>query len=146
MASGLSLTSSSSNTGVFECPACKQTIDASAPVCRFCSAPIAPKAAAEAAEKMAKLNQACNDASFLRTMAIGLLVFIGIMFIPFMGLLGVVGYYFLLFAVPVMAIRWWIKFHSVRAEDPDFKRARMTVIVVSALCTLPLLNLVLPRL
>jgi hypothetical protein len=99
-----------------------------------------PRAAEVAAEKMAKVNQACSDASFLRTMAFAFLVFIGVMFIPFMGLLGVAGYWFLMFAVPFMTIRWWIRFDAIRADDHDFKRARITVVIISALYLLPLLN------
>jgi hypothetical protein len=140
MANSLSLTSTSTNAGIFECQVCKQTIDASSTECRFCSAPIDPIAAEAAAEKMARANQACSDASFLRTMAFAFLAFIVIMFIPFMGLLGVAGYWFLMFAVPFMSIRWWIKFHAVRADDRDFKRARTTVLIISVLCLLPLLN------
>lgn len=139
MANGLSLTSISTNAGIFECPVCKQTIDASSTECRFCSAPIDPIAAEAAAEKMAKVNQACSDASFLRTMAFAFLAFIVIMFIPFMGLLGVAGYWFLMFAVPFMSIRWWIKFGAIRVDDRDLKRARTTVIVVSILGSLPFL-------
>ncbi len=140
MANSLSLTSASSNAGIFECPSCKQTIDASSTQCRFCSAAIDPVAAAAATEKMARVNQACSDASFLRTMAVSILVFFGLMFIPFMTWLGICGYYFLMFAVPFMTIRWWVKFYALRADDRDFKRARTTVIVISALCLLPLLN------
>jgi hypothetical protein len=139
MADNLSLTSASSHTSIFECPNCKQTIDVTAKQCRFCSALIDPVAAEAAAEKMARINQACSDASFLRTMAISILVFLGLMFVPFLTWLGVCGYYFLMFAVPFMAIRWWIKFHAIRADDPDFWRAKTTVIIVSALVTLPLL-------
>jgi hypothetical protein len=146
MADNLSLTSIGSNAGIFECPNCKQTIDASAPQCRFCSAPIDPVAAEAAAEKMSKVNQACSDASFLRTMAISMLVFLGIMFVPFMGLLGICGYYFLVFAVPFMAIRWWVRFRAIRADDSDFKRAKTTVIVVSVLGTLPLLQFLMSKL
>ena len=146
MANSLSLTSSGSNAGIFECPNCRQTIDASSPQCRFCSALIDPAAAELAAEKMSKVNQACSDASFLRTMAISLLVFLGIMFVPFMGLLGLCGYYFLVFAVPFMTIRWWVRFHAIRADDSDFRRARTTVIVVSVLCSLPLLQLLVSKL
>jgi len=62
------------------------------------------------------------------------------MFVPFMGLLGICGYYFLVFAVPFMTIRWWVRFYAIRADDSDFKRARKTVIVVSVLCLLPLLK------
>ena len=91
-----------------------------------------------AAEKMTKINQACSDASFLRTAAFSVLVFIGVMFIPFMGLLGVVGYYFLLVAVPFLAIRWWVKFGSLQTDDSDFRRARTTVIVISALIVIPI--------
>jgi hypothetical protein len=140
MANSLSLTATSNNAGIFECPVCKQTIDASSIKCRFCSATIDPAVAQVAAEKMARVNQACSDASFLRTMAIAFLAFIGLMFFPFLGLLGLSGYWFLTFAVPFMSIRWWIKFHAIRADDRDFKRARITVIVISALCLLPLLN------
>ena len=139
MANSLSLTSTSTNAGIFECPVCKQTIDASSIECRFCFAPIDPIAAGAAAEKMAKVNQACSDASFLRTMAFAFLAFIGIMFIPFMGLLGLAGYWFLMFAVPFMSIRWWIKFGAIRVDDRDLKRARTTVIVVSILGSFPLL-------
>jgi hypothetical protein len=140
MANSLSLTSTSSNAGIFECPVCQQTIDASSTQCRFCFAVIDPAVAEAATKKMARVNQACSDASFLRTMAISILVFLGIMFLPFMTWLGIGGYYFLMFAVPIMTIRWWIKFHDIRSDDRDFKRARTTVIVISVLCLLPLLN------
>jgi hypothetical protein len=139
MANNLSLTSTSSNAGIFECPVCKQTIDSSSTKCRFCSATIDPAAAELAAEKMAKVNQACSDASFLRTMAITILVFLGFMFVPFLSILGISGYWFLMFAVPFMTIRWWVKFGAIRADDRDFERARTTVIVVSVLGPLPLL-------
>ena len=75
-------------------------------------------------------------------MAISILVFFGVTFIPFVGLLGICGYYFLMFAVPIMTIRWWIKFHAIRSDDRDFKRARTTVIVVSLLCLAPWVNLI----
>lgn len=140
MSSNLSLAGSVENLGIFECPNCKQTIDASATQCRFCSATIDSGEAQRAAQEMAKINQACSDASYLRTAAISIFVFIGIMFIPFMSLLGVVGYYFLLVAVPFLSIRWWIKFHQIQADDSDFRRARKTVIIISVLILLPILN------
>lgn len=138
MANSLSLTSTDENAGIFECPNCKQTIDASSTQCRFCSTPIDRDFAEAATARMARTNQACSDASFLRTMAVSILVFLGVMFIPFLTWLGLVGYTFLMFAVPFMTIRWWIKFHAVRSDDRDFRRAKMTVIVVSVLGSLPL--------
>lgn len=62
------------------------------------------------------------------------------MFIPFMSLLGVVGYYFLLIAVPFLTIRWWIKFYRIRTDDRDFRRARITVIVISVLVLIPIVS------
>jgi hypothetical protein len=138
MGNSLSLTAAKENLGIFECPVCKQTIDALATQCRFCSSPIDPVAAQVAAEKMARVNQACSDASFLRTAAISVLAFIGIMFIPFFGLLRIVGYYFLLVAVPFLAIRWWVKFGRIQADDSDFRRARITVIIISVLIVIPI--------
>jgi hypothetical protein len=72
-------------------------------------------------------------------MAITILVFLGFMFVPFLSILGISGYWFLMFAVPFMTIRWWVKFGAIRADDRDLKRARTTVIVVSVLGPLPLL-------
>jgi hypothetical protein len=95
-------------------------------------------AAQAAAEKMSRINQACSDASFLRTAAVSILGFLGIMFIPFMGLLGICGYYSMIIAVPSLAIRWWVRFHEIETDDPDFRRAKRTVIVISALSALPL--------
>ncbi len=142
MAINLSLTSTSTNAGIFECPLCKQTIDSSSTKCRFCSATIDPTAAELAAEKMAKVNQACSDASFLRTMAFAILVFLGLMFFPILNMLGSLGYDFLMFAVPFMTIRWWVKFGAIHADDRDFERARSTLFVVSILGPLPLLFLI----
>jgi hypothetical protein len=137
MAKNLSLTDTGGSLGIFECPSCRQTIDASAPQCRFCSAPVDPAAAQVAAEKMSKINQACSDASFLRTAAFSILVFLGVMFIPFVTLLGLCGYYFLIVAVPFLSIRWWIRNHAIRTDDQDFRRAKLTVIIVSVIVLLP---------
>jgi hypothetical protein len=124
MANSLSLTSSNNNAGIFECPNCKQTIDASSTQCRFCSAAIDPVAAEAAAEKMSKVNQAC---------------------VPFLTWLGMLGSYFLALAVPFMSVRWWVKFHSIRVDDRDFNRAKTTVIVISVLGGLNLLRFIVFR-
>ena len=140
MANSLSLTSAMNQTRIFECPNCKQTIDTSALQCRFCSATIDPAGAELAADAMAGLNQACSDASYLRTAGISMLVFLGLMFVPFVTLLGLCGFYFLLFAIPVWAIRWWIKFWKVKTTDSDFRRAKSTTLIVGIPITLLLLN------
>jgi hypothetical protein len=124
---------------VFQCPVCKETIDTSAQKCRFCSATIDAGAAEAAADAMAKINQACSDASYLKVMTVSILVFFGLMFVPFAGLLGLAGYYFLAFAVPVMTIRWWVKFGSIQTNETDFRSARGMVILVSVLGSIPII-------
>jgi hypothetical protein len=139
MANSLSISGGSDQVSVFPCPSCRNTIDTTAQQCRFCGAAIDPVAAAAAAKATSRVSQACNDASYLRIAAVTLLVFLGVMFIPFFGLVGVLGYWFLSIAIPVLTIRWWIKFGGIKTEDPDFPHARGTVIIIGILCAFPLI-------
>jgi hypothetical protein len=50
--------------------------------------------------------QACSDASYLKIM-IGILISFGAtIFLPFLGLVVLVGFVFIKYAVPIMVIRW----------------------------------------
>lgn len=118
----------SSAIHVFTCPNCKETINTSDTQCPFCSTCIDHDEAEAAAELMAKINQACSDGSYLKIMAGMLLTFFLLRYVPFLGLIGSAGFYFLLVAVPIMAIRWWIKFGSIRTRDSGFRTARFAVI------------------
>ncbi len=143
MADGLSLTSEIHRTRVFECPQCKETIDAAEKQCRFCGAAIDAEAAEKAAAVMARVNQACSDASYLRVAAVATLVFLGLMFLPFFSWYGTWGFYILVVAVPVMAMRWWARFFRIETDDHDFIRARRTVAVISLLVFFPFVRLLL---
>jgi hypothetical protein len=44
-----------------------------------------------------------------------------------------VGFVFIKYAVPVMTIRWWVKYGRLKTTDSDFRSARNTVILVSAI-------------
>jgi len=114
---------------VFTCPHCKETINTSESQCPFCATCIDHDEAEAAAASMARINQACSDGSYLKIMAGMLLTFFLLRYVPLLGLIGTVGFYFLLIAVPVMAVRWWIKFGSIRTSDSGFRTARFTVIV-----------------
>ncbi len=89
---------------------------------------------------MARVNQACSDASYLKVMGVSVPVFLVLIFVPFAGWLGIVGYYFLVFATPAMAIRWWVRFGRIKTDDREFGSAKRTVIIVGALVSLLLLN------
>src|ERR1035438_3480440 len=121
MATNLSL---SSKVEVFPCPNCRQTINTSMHTCPFCSAAIDRTAADASAEVLAQVNQACSDASYLKIMAGSALTFFLVQFIPFLGLVGALGFRFVEVALPFMSIRWWIRFGSLKTDDPDSARAR----------------------
>ncbi len=112
---------------VFECPSCRQTINTSLRQCPYCSAAVDPRAAEAAAELTSKVSQACNDASYVRILAGSLVGFFLLALVPFMGLVGIVGYYVLLVLVPILAIRWWVRFSAVQTADPDYRRAKRNV-------------------
>jgi len=138
MAGTLSL---SSAVHVFPCPNCQETINTSVRECPFCSAPIDHIAAEQSAATTSKISQACSDASYLKIM-LGILLPFGVMiFFPFLGLAGLVGFVFIKYAVPVMTIRWWVKYGRLKTTDSDFRSARGTVILVSAISFLVLLFL-----
>jgi hypothetical protein len=91
--------------------------------CRYCSVPVDPGIAQLIADKQEKANQAYSDASYLRTAAIAMYVFMGLSFIPFIPL---VGWAFLgtFIVVVVLTIRWQVKFGTLQTGDADYKTAR----------------------
>jgi hypothetical protein len=107
----------------FRCPNCNEMINESMDRCRFCSTPIDHEAAANAAESQDKVNQSCNDASYVRIAAVAMFVFLGLSFIP---LIPVVYWGFLVtFAlVLVLLVRWQVKFGRLKTTDTDYGRAR----------------------
>jgi hypothetical protein len=131
MANGLSITSDLDKPKIFECPSCKQTIDTASSECRFCSAPIDPTVAEAAAAKMARINRACSDASYLKIAALCAPAFLLILFIPFMTLMGEIGIIFLQVAVPVWIALWCFRFLRIQTDDPDFRSAKKTVVIVA---------------
>jgi hypothetical protein len=128
---------------ILSCPKCNETIDASAETCRFCGAPINADYARHAAEVMAKINQACSDASYMRSTALTLPVFFVLRFVPFISMLGSIGWLVLLVGIPIWAIVWWVRYNAIESADPDFVGARKTVktvgIVVGAIAVLSIL-------
>lgn len=58
------------NPRTFPCPNCKEIINDSMTERRFCSTPVDRGVASLIADRQAKTNQACSDASFLKTAAV----------------------------------------------------------------------------
>ncbi len=114
----------SSSVGVFPCPSCHETINDAVSRCPFCSTPIDHAAARAAAAETSATSQACSDGSYLKILAWSMLTFVGLMFVPFLGLAGIVGLWFVRLAIPFMVIRWWVKFGKIETRVPEFTKAR----------------------
>jgi hypothetical protein len=107
----------------FPCPRCNEIINDSMEKCPHCSTQIDRQAAAVAAEAQSKVNQACSDASYLRTAAVGMWVFLGLSFIPFIPLVSW-GFLVTFVVVLVMFIRWQVKFGGLQTLDSDYVQAK----------------------
>ena len=117
--SGLNL---SQSKGILPCPACGQMIYSDAEVCRFCSAPIDRETATRGAELQKRVNDACNQAKWVRNAAgvMWLLLLLDLVYVPSAGW----GYIGLFVGVPIWLITWQVKFRSLETPDADYKTAK----------------------
>src|ERR1041384_2845385 len=117
--SGLNL---SQSKGILPCPACGQMIYSDAEVCRFCSTPIDRETAVQGAELQTRVNDACNQAKWMRNAAgvMWLFLLLRMFFVPAAGW----GYIGTFFAIPVWLIMWQVRFRGLETSDPDFKTAK----------------------
>src|SRR5688572_22334767 len=111
------------NPRTFRCPNCNEMINDSMVQCRFCSVPVDPNVALLIADRQEKANQAYSDASFLRTAAIAMYVFLGLSLIPFIPIVFW-GFLATFVVVIVLLIRWQIRYATLVSDDADYKSAR----------------------
>jgi hypothetical protein len=143
----------SNDVAVFQCPSCKQFINTGMSECVHCGAIVDSSLAQEAAGIQSLIAQACNDASYLKIMARSFVALYIASLLPFVGWFAGWGSVFLWFAIPIMAIRWFIKFTNLRTSDPDIPKARRQVVIalviwvaVTIVRTLILLAVAIPQL
>ena len=107
----------------FRCPNCNEMISDRMKECPYCEVPLDAAIVELVAERQEKANRAYSDASFLKTSAMAMFVFLGISFIP---LLGLAYYAFVItfVAVLVLLIRWQGRFGQLITNDEDYKLAK----------------------
>jgi hypothetical protein len=113
MPGGFTIGAAMGEPTIFECPNCKETIDATAETCRFCGAVVDREAARKAAALMAKVNQACSDSSYMKSTALTLPVFFILRFVPFISAMGGIGFWVLLIAIPLWSLRSTVKWIGI---------------------------------
>ena len=106
---------------ILPCPSCGEMIYSDTTKCRFCSAPVDSATAATAADNQKKVNDACNQAKWIRNMAGAMWAFLAISLIFSGGTIGVFACFFL---IPLSLIYWQISYGSLKTADPDYKRAK----------------------
>jgi len=133
--SGLNL---SQSKGILPCPACGQMIYSDAEVCRFCSAPIDRETAMRGAELQKRVNDACNQAKWVRNAAgvMWLLLLLDLVFVPSAGW----GHIGLFVAVPIWLITWHVRYRALETSDPDYKTAKRDWLI-AVIIWLPALGL-----
>lgn len=129
MLDGFTINAALNDPSIFECPNCKETIDAKAEACRFCGVKVNHEAALKSALLLAKVNQACSDASYMRSTTFTLPVFFCLRFVPFISFVGTIGFIGLLIGIPIWALIWWRKYAGIGSQDADYVKARRTVML-----------------
>ena len=121
------------------CPNCNEMINESVKQCNYCSVPLDPGVAQLLADKQEKANQACSDASYLRTATIAMYAFLALSLIPFIPLVSV-AFTIVFVVVVVLVIRWQIKFSGLPTSDTDYQAARRswTTSLIAMLVAVPL--------
>jgi hypothetical protein len=132
MSDGFTIGAAQQISTIFECPKCRETIDSTAEVCRFCGEKVDQETALKAAAILSKVNEACSDATYMRSTALAIPVFFVLRFVPFFSWLGAIGFIALNFAIPIWALRWWRRFAKLQSTDADFRKARTSVEVTAA--------------
>lgn len=107
----------------FRCPNCNEMINDSMKECSYCSVAVDPGIAQLIADRQEQANQACSDASYLRTATIGMYVFLVLSLIPFLPLVSP-AFTILFVVVVVLLIRWQVKFGALITSDSDYQAAR----------------------
>jgi predicted RNA-binding Zn-ribbon protein involved in translation (DUF1610 family) len=115
---------------ILPCPKCGQMIYSDSTQCRFCSAPIDKQSAGVAAHVQEQVNDACNQAKWIRNMAGAMWVFLVVSFILTVGTFGVLACFFL---IPASLVYWQIKFGSLKTIDPDYQKAKRDRLVALGL-------------
>jgi len=111
---------------ILPCPSCGEMIYSDVTKCRFCSATVDRETAEVAANTQKQVNDACNQAKWIRNMAGAMWVLLGASFIFTAGTVGVFAFFFL---IPLSLIYWQVKYGRLKTADPDYQKAKRDRII-----------------
>jgi hypothetical protein len=110
---------------VIRCPHCKEYIDARSAHCRFCRGYIDTLTTQVSAELQERVNAAYNDGLTVRNTAGVCLILAVIQLVkPLLGLFTEIALLCVFVAVPVMLVKWQLRFGQLQTDDPDYPQAK----------------------
>jgi hypothetical protein len=107
----------------FPCPNCNEFIAGDSTQCRYCSASIPADLARNAVEAQNKINKACDEAGWLRSLTGAMWGFFFVRWIPFIGFLGWGAMLVTFVAASFWLVYWHIRFARIKTADVDYSRA-----------------------
>ena len=110
---------------VIRCPHCREYINARSAECRFCHGYIDTTTTQVAAELQQRVNAAYNEASWIRNIAGAYAIFVAIrLVLPFFAIGSGIVLPIMFVALPILLIRWYVRFGRLQTDDPDYPRAQ----------------------
>lgn len=127
MANGVSL----GQPQVFQCPNCREFINTTMTHCSYCGVSVDANAAHTAAQNQQVVASACHDANYAKILARAFAAFYFISWIPVLGGFASLGWVALLFIVPILLVRWWVKYSKLQTADADYEKAKRETIIAA---------------
>ncbi|MBP6820296.1 MAG: hypothetical protein KA368_02070 [Acidobacteria bacterium] len=111
-----------------QCQNCLEFINASLTNCRYCGAVVSLENPPAEGNAKTKVADASRDGYLLTIMARALAVcFIALTF-SILSKLALAVFLILLVAVPLMLVRWWVKYRGLQTEEHNYRMARLNTI------------------
>lgn len=113
-----------SDLKVFQCPNCKQFINNTMTVCKYCSFELDSGLISGLVENQEKVDAGYNSASKLRILAGAMWAFFFLSFVPLIGIVASWAFYVIVILIPILLIVWYARYGSIKTVDAEFKNAK----------------------
>jgi len=119
--------------GIFQCTSCHEYINDSMTNCQFCNALVDLTTVESAVKNVNETNKACNDGNYISILARSAVVFYLLSWIPILGAFAGWGFLFVMLAIPILVIRWWVKYLEILTSDKDYQAAKKLILISLAI-------------
>ncbi|MEO6724498.1 MAG: hypothetical protein ABIP14_04285 [Blastocatellia bacterium] len=113
------------------CRICGETINPSLTNCPYCGAVI--DSAESPVRDLSPISNACKEATFLKAMARLLVACFLALVLSFVENFALWAFLIFLTAVPMMLVRWWIKYRNLQTTDQNYATAKRDVAVAAVI-------------